>query len=172
MKNDDYVIRCADCPMMRMTGRAKRTNANIGKLPRGNCFCQHPDAERMFEECNTRSMRMAGFIAFTKPNSNKPNIKTTPRWCPRKRTGDDREVKKISKAKTHTKIGTARLKKIDKAEAYEITKTRKPRGLFYLQEGNGYTGIDNSTGDAWVEEFPTMTDCLKWLADRKEYINE
>ncbi len=170
MKNDDYVIRCTDCPMMKMTGRARITNANIGKLPRGNCFCGHPDAEKMFAECCPNSMRMPGFIAFTKPNSDKPNVKTAPRWCPRKQTGDDKAMKsrKISKTDTYIKIGTAKPEKIDKAEAYAIIENRKPSGLFYLREGNGYTGIDNITGDARVEEFPTKSDCLKWLLDRSE----
>ncbi len=153
MKNDENVIRCADCPMMQMTGRARITSENIGKLLRGDCFCEHPDAEQMFKECCPKSSKIPGFIAFTKPNSDKPNIKTNPRWCPRKRMGDDRAM---------------RPKEISKAEAYTIIGTAKPLGLFYLKEGSGYTGIDNVTGDTWVEEFSTKQSCLKWLMRRGE----
>lgn len=38
-----------------------------------------------------------------------------------------------------------------------------PLGLFYLQEGEKTIGIDNSTGRAWVEEFPDEESCLRWL---------
>ncbi len=153
MKNDENVIRCTDCPMMQMTVRERVAFANIGKMPKGDCFCEHPDAKQLFEEHCPNSLRTPGFIAFTKPNTDKPNIKTTPHWCPRKQIGDDIAMKP---------------REISKVEAYTIIGTAKPRGLFYLQEGNGYTGIDNMAGDAWVEEFPTMLDCLKWLMDRSE----
>jgi len=148
MKNDEKIICCIGCPMMKMTRRADVTFSNIGKTPRGYCFCQHPDAERLFKEHNRKSLNKPGFIAFTKPGSNQPDMKTAPRWCPRKLMGDNR---------------TMQPKQITRKEAYVIIGTRKPLGRFYLPEGNGYTGIDNMTGEAWVEEFPSMPDCLNWL---------
>jgi hypothetical protein len=39
----------------------------------------------------------------------------------------------------------------------------EPIGRYYLQENGVWVGIDNSTGDAWTEEFPTKRKCLKWL---------
>jgi phosphoribosylaminoimidazole (AIR) synthetase len=33
----------------------------------------------------------------------------------------------------------------------------------YVIEECLYVGIDNSTGDAWVEEFRRLSDCLRWL---------
>lgn len=54
-------------------------------------------------------------------------------------------------------------KEITQAKALDIIETRKPCGLFFLKEGEGYTGIDNQTGDAWTEEFQTKNECLKWL---------
>ena len=39
----------------------------------------------------------------------------------------------------------------------------EPIGRYYLREGDKWVGIDNSTGDAWTEEFPTKRKCLKWL---------
>ena len=32
-----------------------------------------------------------------------------------------------------------------------------------LRPGGTWTGIDNSTGNAWTEEFGTQAECLKWL---------
>lgn len=39
----------------------------------------------------------------------------------------------------------------------------EPLGLFYLEEREKFVGIDNSTGDAWTEEFPDKESCLRWL---------
>lgn len=33
-----------------------------------------------------------------------------------------------------------------------------------LKEGDKFIGIDNSTGNAWTEEFPDEASCLRWLA--------
>jgi hypothetical protein len=35
--------------------------------------------------------------------------------------------------------------------------------LFYLYDKGHWIGIDNSTGDAWTEEFLIKASCLKWL---------
>lgn len=48
--------------------------------------------------------------------------------------------------------------------AIKIIDSRKPMGVFYTKVANGtYMGIDNSTGDAWTEDFESLEDCLKWL---------
>lgn len=39
----------------------------------------------------------------------------------------------------------------------------EPLGLFYLEEREKFVGIDNSTGDAWTEEFPDKESCIRWL---------
>ena len=59
-------------------------------------------------------------------------------------------------------------KYVSRKEAIEIIEHRGCRGLFVEEDGGTYIGIDNSTGDAWVEEFPDLTECLMWLADAKE----
>lgn len=49
------------------------------------------------------------------------------------------------------------------ASGYE-TGRYEPLGLFLVGEAGGtWTGIDNSTGHAWTEEFGTQAECLKWL---------
>lgn len=44
----------------------------------------------------------------------------------------------------------------------------QPLGLFYLQEGDKFVGIDNSDGNAWTEEFPDKESCLRWLRREEE----
>lgn len=54
---------------------------------------------------------------------------------------------------------------ISKEEALQIVETRIPQGRFLFEDENGkYIGIDNSTKNAWTEEFPSMKDCFFWLA--------
>lgn len=49
------------------------------------------------------------------------------------------------------------------ASSYE-TGRYEPLGLFLVGEAGGtWTGIGNSTGNAWTEEFGTQAECLKWL---------
>lgn len=59
-------------------------------------------------------------------------------------------------------------KYVSKEAATDIIEHRGPRGLFVLETGCEYIGIDNSNGDAWTEEFPDLTECLMWLASDKE----
>lgn len=44
----------------------------------------------------------------------------------------------------------------------------EPLGLFFLQEGDKFVGIDNSDGNAWTEEFPNKESCLRWLWRKDE----
>lgn len=59
----------------------------------------------------------------------------------------------------------AKVKEVSLEKAIRIIEKRRPIGLFYQIDGNTYVGIDNSTGDAWVEEFPTLEECKNWLLD-------
>lgn len=59
-------------------------------------------------------------------------------------------------------------KYVDHKEAVEIIEHRGRRGRFVEEDGATYIGIDNTTGDAWVEEFPDLLECLMWLAGEKE----
>lgn len=59
---------------------------------------------------------------------------------------------------------------ISNAKACEIAVTRDPIGLFIHHDGlrEVYVVIDNSTGDAWFEEFKYYEDAVKWLRGEKE----
>lgn len=41
--------------------------------------------------------------------------------------------------------------------------TSFPSIKYLLVEDSGFVGIDNSTNDAWVEEFKTIQDAMRWL---------
>lgn len=52
-------------------------------------------------------------------------------------------------------------------ELSNIIDTRKPLGLFLSDEGSVYVAVDNSTGDAWTEEFASKNDAVRWLTNPK-----
>lgn len=79
MKKEDIPI-CRMCPYMHIRGRAYCNGNNDGN-PRGSCVCNHPEAVRIFHQVCSRSPRMAGFIGYTPMGGDKPQIKTSPRWC-------------------------------------------------------------------------------------------
>lgn len=56
--------------------------------------------------------------------------------------------------------------KISKIKAHKIINKREPLGIFYFLENDVYIGIDNSTGDSFVEEFKDKETCLAWLTDK------
>lgn len=139
-------IRCAACPMMKLIGRARHTGNNDHLYrPRGACFCGHKEAEAAFKLILPRASRATSFIAYTKGDTDEPDIKTAPRWCPRKIASEPR--------------------RISSEDAKTIIESRHPYGLFFLKDGGVYVGIDNRDGDAWTEEFPTKRKCLEWLTD-------
>ncbi|MCD2345776.1 MULTISPECIES: hypothetical protein [Clostridium] len=47
--------------------------------------------------------------------------------------------------------------------ANEIIDKCEPVGLFLVIEDDMFVGIDNSTGEAWTEEFTDLNKCLRWL---------
>lgn len=61
-------------------------------------------------------------------------------------------------------------------ELDEIIETRRPLGLFLhnnlivlLLDNSSrqtYTAVDNSTGDAWTEEFDIKEDAINWLVNK------
>lgn len=55
-------------------------------------------------------------------------------------------------------------KLIDLERLSEIIRMRKPIGLFLLETEGKFIGIDNSTGNVWIEEFEEEAGCLEWLA--------
>lgn len=55
----------------------------------------------------------------------------------------------------------------------EIIENRKPLGLFLAREPRGtrkrmFIAVDNTTGEAWTEEFEKFSDARKWLRGEEE----
>lgn len=48
-------------------------------------------------------------------------------------------------------------------QALEIIETREPLGLFWAKDGRKYVAIDNTTWDAWTEEFTDKKLCMDYL---------
>lgn len=58
------------------------------------------------------------------------------------------------------------MNKVDLKKANEIIEKRTPFGMFWLKEKGVFIGIDNSTGDAWVEDFKTKKSMERWFDGR------
>lgn len=48
--------------------------------------------------------------------------------------------------------------------ANTVIKHRAPLGLFFVVD-EVIIGIDNTTGDAWTEEFKELDACIQWLRE-------
>ena len=66
------------------------------------------------------------------------------------------------------------IKKVPLKHISEIIDNREPIGLFYAEELGvktdgtmSYVGVDNSTGDAWTEDFGTEEECIAWLKQER-----
>jgi hypothetical protein len=57
---------------------------------------------------------------------------------------------------------------ITQQAAIDIIENRYPYGLFVQADGDRVIGIDNQDGNAWVDEFATLQECLDWLIDAQE----
>ena len=49
-----------------------------------------------------------------------------------------------------------------------IIEHRTPCGLFLTKEGRKWVAVDNTTGDAWTEEFPRKRQAIRWLRGKFE----
>jgi hypothetical protein len=62
----------------------------------------------------------------------------------------------------------SQIREVSNEQANSIIATRVPLGLFYtVKQTIGerpYLGIDNSTGDAWTEDFYNLDECIHWLS--------
>lgn len=50
----------------------------------------------------------------------------------------------------------------------QIIDHRTPCGLFLTKEGNKWVAVDNTTGDAWTEEFSRKRQSIRWLRGKFE----
>ena len=55
------------------------------------------------------------------------------------------------------------IRKVSGEYAHTIITSREPQGRFWTHEGEVYTGIDNTGGEAYCEDFASKEECFKWL---------
>lgn len=49
-----------------------------------------------------------------------------------------------------------------------IITNRFPKGLFLCREGSRWVAVDNTTSDAWTEDFSTSLKAIQWLMQVEE----
>lgn len=72
-------------------------------------------------------------------------------------------------------VRTSNIFKVTSEQATRIIEERKPLGNFYSIEIDDvgtitYIAIDNTTGDAWVEEFTDHNEMISWLRRDKKWL--
>ena len=50
----------------------------------------------------------------------------------------------------------------------QVIDRRIPCGLFLTKEGRKWVAVDNTTGDAWTEEFSRKRQAIRWLRGKSE----
>lgn len=50
----------------------------------------------------------------------------------------------------------------------KVIEDRTPCGCFLAKEGRKWVAVDNSTGDAWTEEFSRKRQAIRWLRGKFE----
>ncbi len=50
----------------------------------------------------------------------------------------------------------------------KVVEDRIPCGHFLAKEGRKWLAVDNSTGDAWTEEFTWKRQAVRWLRGKFE----
>lgn len=65
-------------------------------------------------------------------------------------------------------MGRIRIWQVSPERLREILRQYIPRGLFLAKEGHKWVVVDNSTGDAWTEEFIRKRQAIRWLCGKFE----
>ena len=50
----------------------------------------------------------------------------------------------------------------------QVIEHHIPCGLFLAKEGRKWVAVDNTTGDAWTEEFSRKRQAVRWLRGKFE----
>lgn len=76
-----------------------------------------------------------------------------------------REGKKLVIAGQRRIASACQVDFVDPEIARNVIREREPIGLFMFwdRDADLFIGVDNSEGDAWVEEFDSFKRCLEWL---------
>lgn len=55
-----------------------------------------------------------------------------------------------------------------KAALEKVIDERLPLGLFLTRDAKVWVAVDNSTGDAWTEDFKILLTAILWLRGKVE----
>lgn len=62
----------------------------------------------------------------------------------------------------------AKLKRVSPKFLRGVIESCTPHGLFLAKEGRKWVAVDNSTCDAWTEEFSRRRQAVRWLRGKFE----
>ena len=61
-----------------------------------------------------------------------------------------------------------RICRVNTERLTDVIDRRTPLGLFLTKEGRKWVAVDNTTGDAWTEEFSRKHQAIRWLRGKFE----
>lgn len=61
-----------------------------------------------------------------------------------------------------------RIHRVSPEKVLIVIDFRTPWGLFLTKEGRKWVAVDNTTGDAWTEEFSPKRQAVRWLRGKFE----
>lgn len=61
-----------------------------------------------------------------------------------------------------------RIHRVRPKQVLNVIDCRTPLGLFLTKEGRTWVAVDNSTGDAWTEDFTRKRQAIRWLCGEFE----
>ena len=62
----------------------------------------------------------------------------------------------------------SRIHRVSPEKVMSVIDLRTPSGLFLTKEGRKWVAVDNTTGDAWTEEFSRKHQAIRWLRGKFE----
>ena len=64
--------------------------------------------------------------------------------------------------------GKPKIQRVSSEILGRVIEHRTPSGLFLTKEGHKWVVVDNTTGDAWTEEFSRKRQAVRWLRGKFE----
>ncbi len=61
-----------------------------------------------------------------------------------------------------------KIQRVSSAFLRWVIEHRTPYGLFLTKESHKWVAVDNTTGDAWTEEFSRKRQAVRWLRGKFE----
>ena len=62
----------------------------------------------------------------------------------------------------------SKIHRVSSKRLTDVIERRTPLGLFLTKEHRTWVAVDNTTGDAWTEEFSRKRQAVRWLRGKFE----